>query len=111
LYAAHVKREAVLEMRARRDAIVSGAWGNSNLDQEEGQRMKLISAIDDAYEDAVMTIYGGVPAEREVDLKEDPFFSAMKLPELEAPGDEVDVQFGKDMTLAELLKNVEVDQS
>jgi hypothetical protein len=106
MYEAHVRREAVMELRHRRDSIVGGAWANPNFDGEGGDRRQFLETIDEMFENSVSRIYGFAQPEDEVDFATDPFFAAMKLPEL---ADDSAVEMGRDPKLSEMLSRVEID--
>ncbi len=80
MFEAHAKRQAVERMHLIKNAIVSGLWGNSNYDDENNTREKALSEIDTNFEQAMAAVYEG--ADKEID-KDDPFFGAMKVPEID----------------------------
>ena len=83
LYKAHAKRKSIESAEATRNAMIGGLWANSNFDDDKGTRDKAIRDINQSFYDTITSIYNG-DAE-EIDLKEDPFFAAMKLPDI--PGE------------------------
>ena len=64
--------------------MIAGVWGNSNYDDENDSRSKLLKEIDNFYNEAVNQIYN-IPGEYqdEIDYENDPFFAAIKRPKLE----------------------------
>lgn len=81
LYEAHLKRKAVESAEATKNAMVSGLWGNSNFDDDKNTRKKALIEIENSYNEAVLNVYNK-KKQVEIDFKEDPFFAAMKIPDV-----------------------------
>ena len=110
MYVAHVRREAVASVTRSRDAIVSGMWANPNFDSSENRNVRTdaLREVDEHWETAVQRIYGHSP--EDVDLSENPFFAAMKVPELPSEFSEQDVKSVEEKAeLAQLASTI--DQS
>jgi hypothetical protein len=78
-YEAHAKRLAVKQAVDHRNAMVTGLWANSNLDDGKDTRKQFLTEIDNSLDETLATIYG--KKEPEIDFNTDPFFAAMKLPD------------------------------
>jgi hypothetical protein len=83
LWERHARRKAAEDIRSLRNAMIGGLWGNSNYDpQKEGAeapRTKALREMNERFDEAIAVVLGHrQPVE--VDLKNDPFFAAMKLP-------------------------------
>ena len=80
MFEAHAKRMAVQRVGELRNAMVAGAWSNSNYDDDKNSRQTLLNRIDEFYDYAQARIYGDPSAFLdEIDM-DDPFFAAMKRP-------------------------------
>lgn len=92
MYLAYVRREAVRNVTASRDAMVAGIWGNPNFDSQENKNLRsdLLRDVDEQLETAIQRIYGNDP--ETVDLSENPFFSAIRVPELPSQFSEQDLK-------------------
>lgn len=73
---AFLRRETVAAMEARKLAMISGLYGNSNLDGEGSPRAKMITEIDAQFAEAIANLYDP-PTEKEDDPLDTPFFKAM----------------------------------
>lgn len=82
MYEAHAKRVAVERVHRLRDAMVSGAWANSNYDDEHNTREKLLKGIDAFAQEAVASIYGAKEQEEQIDTSH-PFWAAAKVPSVQ----------------------------
>jgi hypothetical protein len=93
-----MRRKAVEQIDARRNAIISGLWSNSNYDsQEKGKeapREAMLVSVDQAHDDAIESVYS---ERRQTDVevsqdgfrtldREDPFFAPTKLEHLDKDG-------------------------
>lgn len=96
LYSAFARRKAIERVMSLKEAMVSGVWGNSNYDDKD-TRLKLLKEIDDSFRRAMDRI-NGLTVEEEIDPA-DPFFAAMKVPEID-DGVEANEDFAE--ALAEL---------
>jgi len=65
-----MKRKAVDEARAVKNAMVSGLWSNSNYDDEKGTRKKALEDIENNYQETINIIYNGEES-YEVDMNQD----------------------------------------
>lgn len=86
MFTAHAKRKAIAQCIATKNAMIAGAWGNSNYDQQEegkeGPRRSVLEQIEDGFMRAVTEIRTGEkPQEEEIDWT-DPFFAAIKAPRI-----------------------------
>lgn len=81
MYAAFAKRKLVEGLESRRDAMIAGLWGNPNFDGEDAgdARQRALREIDEQLDRAIEIVYGG---EEHID-PDDPFFSAMSVPEVD----------------------------
>lgn len=70
LFEAFMKRKAVDEARAVKNAMVSGLWSNSNYDDEKGTRKKALEDIENNYQETINIIYNGEES-YEVDMNQD----------------------------------------
>lgn len=77
LFEAFMKRKAVDEARAVKNAMISGLWSNSNYDDEKGTRKKALEDIENNYQETINIIYNGVES-YEVNMDQ-PFWAAMNL--------------------------------
>jgi len=64
--------------------MISGVWANSNYDDENKTRDKLLHSIDEFAERAIQRIYGIVPASDHTQDLDSPFFKAMKRPNIDS---------------------------
>jgi hypothetical protein len=80
MYAAMVKRQAAEEITRRKLMLVSALYANTNYDEKEARRNEVLREIEQSFDEAVDVLYGGGPVEEET--KGNPFFDAMKLPEV-----------------------------
>lgn len=79
LYDAHAKRMALQRVTELKNAMIAGAWSNSNYD-DENAREKLLNRIDEFYDHAQKMIYEDPDLHEEKIDENDPFFAAMKRP-------------------------------
>lgn len=70
-------------MEARKLAIISGLYANTNLDSKENSRAKAIKEIEDNFRQAIVELYN--PSDKEENIKDNPFFEA-----IEVPGGDID---------------------
>jgi len=110
MYEAHVKREAVERLTDVKNAMVAGLWANSNLDDGKNTRQKMLQDIEETFSSALHEIYTGRTPEVDVDLKNDPFFAAMKIPG-EEPQEASSTTVPDRTTTTEKLREIEVDQA
>lgn len=81
-YEAFGKRKVIQSLERRKLAMIGGMHGNSNLSGED--LAKAVHAIEESFDDAIASVYGSFDDDEvEAALKDNPFFSAMKLPEIE----------------------------
>lgn len=78
-YGAFVKRKAAEELEKHRLAMISGIWGNTNFDEEQGTaRQKFVEALQESVDDKIATIYGMAPKSDDFEIDEkNPFWAAM----------------------------------
>jgi hypothetical protein len=86
MFEAHAKREAIRRCVETKNAMLAGAWANSNYDaQEEGKegaRRQMLEQIESGFQTAVTEIRTGRRDEKaEIDWT-DPFFAAIKAPRI-----------------------------
>jgi hypothetical protein len=86
-YEAHLKRKAVDKLDAAKNALVSGLWSNPNLDDGKNTRQNILRQIEESFKDAIDSVYNK-KEEPDIDFKKDPFFAAMKLPDLDPSSEE-----------------------
>lgn len=82
MYNAHARRITVERMDAVRNAVISGIWANTNIDdtkEQKGLRADILQKLFDNHMESVRRVYGVETAE-DLDLKSDPLFAAMKVP-------------------------------
>ena len=83
-----MKREQAEKAVLERHAYLAGILSNPNLDDGKGTKRKVLEDIDTDYQNTLRSIYN-INIGEEVDLKEDPFFKAMKVPGVDyIPGEE-----------------------
>ncbi len=82
LYSAHIKRLAVKEATDVKNAMISGLWANTNLDDGKQTRQNLLREIEESYQNSISLIYSRQDAEIDYELESDPLFSAMNLDEV-----------------------------
>lgn len=82
MFIAHAKRSAVERIHEVKNAMVAGIWANSNYDDGEDTRKNLLAQVDSFVDSAIASIYGQEVEEEEIDTN-NPFFAAMKLPEID----------------------------
>jgi hypothetical protein len=86
-YEAYIKREAAYRAALERNAYITGILANTNLDDNKNTKRNTLESIDTDYQNSLKSIYN-INIE-EVDLREDPFFKAMKIPGVDfIPGEE-----------------------
>lgn len=73
------KRKAIDRATDVRNAMIAGMWANTNLDDNKGTRSQHLEEIQHSYDQTVKEIYTGI-REEDIDLNQDPFFAAMKVP-------------------------------
>ena len=105
LYEAHVKREQTDKAANERLAYITGIIANTNLDDGKQSKTRALESIDINYQDMVKSIYNVIEKDI-VDLKNDPFFAAMKIPGQYEPEESTTVPEPHD----EVAPEIEVDQ-
>lgn len=65
-------------MEARKLAIISGLYSNSNLDDGKNTRQKMIGEIEENFREAIIRLYD--PLEETDQIKDNPFFDAINVP-------------------------------
>lgn len=65
-------------MEARKLAMISGLYANTNLDDGKNTRSKMINEIEEKFQDAIIELYE--PQEKIDPIKDNPFFDAMNVP-------------------------------
>lgn len=83
---AFARRKTVDVMEARKLAMISGLYANTNLDDDKGTRSKIIGELEDQFAEAIANLYDPQP---EVELKGNPFFDAMNVPGSELSDEEI----------------------
>ncbi len=78
MYLAHVKREAVMRATEVRNAMISGMWSNSNLDDGKGSRTQALTEIEENFQNTIRLIYSGKDPNDDI-LLNHPLFTAMNL--------------------------------
>lgn len=76
LYRAHVRRKAIEEATAYKNAMVSGLMGNTNLDDGKQTRQNILNDIEERHLETIFTIYNG-KIDEELDYESDPLFAAI----------------------------------
>jgi hypothetical protein len=61
--------------------MISGLWSNSNWDDEKQTRRRALLEIEESFKEAVINVYN--KRVKEISFKDDPFFAAMKLPDID----------------------------
>ena len=97
LFKAFSRRKAAERVTRLKESMISGVWGNSNYDDKDA-RTKILREIDRTFSSAIAGIYGAAAADAEID-PDDPFFSAMKVPEMD---EEAAIGDDRESLLAEL---------
>jgi hypothetical protein len=77
MYDAHVRRCTARDLESRRLATVSGVMGNSNFEGGE----EAMTRIEEDFDDIIASVYGVKKAD-DWNFADDPFFAAMKLPDV-----------------------------
>lgn len=81
-YESFSKRKITEQLEDRKNAMIAGLHGNSNF---SGEALgKAVQSIEDSFSEAVAALYRPADAEDEAEkaLKENPFFTSMKVPEI-----------------------------
>jgi len=93
LYRAHVRRKAIEEATAYKNAMVAGLHANTNLDDGKQTRQNLLNDIENRHLETINLIYNG-KTDEELDYESDPLFAAIKLddpvPTTDTNDDEID---------------------
>lgn len=76
-----MKRKAVEDAARTKEAMISGLWGNANFDDDKNTRRKALVEIENSFQEVVLNVYNK-ERQKEIEFKEDPFFAAMKVPEV-----------------------------
>lgn len=79
MYLAHSKRVAVDRATGVRDAMISGMWSNSNLDDGKDTRSKALMEIEESYQNTLISIYNEDHQEEQIDLDRHPLFTEMNI--------------------------------
>lgn len=85
MFGSHAKRLAAERIHNLKNAMISGVWANSNYDDENETREKILQEIDGFAEESLAVIYGyKQPSEyqQEMDMAK-PFWSAMRVPTID----------------------------
>lgn len=78
---AFLKRKIVESMEARKLAMISGLYSNTNLDDDKGTRTKIIKELEEQFSEAIAELYE--PSEKKPDpLEDNPFFAGLNAEEL-----------------------------
>lgn len=77
-------------MEARKLAMISGLYANTNLDDGKGTRAKIIGELEEQFAEAIAELYEPTPDEP---LKGNPFFEAMNVPGSELTDEQI-AQYG-----------------
>lgn len=88
LYEAHIKRESSKTALLERNAYITGLLANTNLDDNKNTKRNMLENVDTDYENKLRSIYNVIS--KEIDLKDDPFFAAIKIPRYDAPEEATD---------------------
>lgn len=75
-----MKRKTVEAMEARKLAMISGLYANTNLDEKEGQRAKIIQDLEAKFSESVAELYE--PSENQPDPFDNPLFKAMNVEQM-----------------------------
>lgn len=98
LMAAWSRRKEADRLEARRNAIISGLYANPNLDPakegEQGQRLKAVQDIDEAFDEALRRVLFAEEVEKEEreaeeEVKSNPFYRSVRTLMLRLPAAEV----------------------
>lgn len=79
MYVAHSKRLEVERATDVKNAMISGLWSNSNLDDGKNTREQALAEIEQNYQDILRTIYSSNFVAEEIDINTHPLFTAMNL--------------------------------
>lgn len=97
-------------MEARKLAIITGLYANTNYDDGKQTRTRAIHDMEDNFREAIISLYD--PETKEEDLDKDPFFEAIDI-----PGGDIDWEEYaknnpsiKDPPMAELVPDDDIDQ-
>lgn len=75
-----MKRKTVEMMEARKLSMISGLYANTNLDEKEGARAKVIKDLEEKFAEAVAELYE--PSASKPDPFEENFFKGMIIEEM-----------------------------
>ena len=88
MYQAHCRRLEVDRATDVKNAMISGLWSNSNLDDDKNTRQNALTEIEESYQETIRLIYSRESTEDpEIDIDELPFFKAMNFDWAEAVPD------------------------
>ena len=76
MYRAHVRRKAIEEATAYKNAVVGGLNANTNLDDGKQTRQNILNDIEQRHLDTINSIYNG-KSDEELDYEKDPLFAAI----------------------------------
>lgn len=83
MYAAFSKRKVAEELTQRKLLLVASLWANTNMDDPKANRQDAITKLEESFDEAIRSLYdASIKRDEDVDLNEDPFFAAMKIPTL-----------------------------
>ena len=108
IYEAQIKRQKAERAVLERNAYITGILANTNMDDEKQTKKRALESIDTDYENALRSIYN--IKEEEVDLQEDPFFKAMKIPGVDFIPDEEEATVPESTTEFP-VPDIDVDQT
>lgn len=83
MYVAHCRRLEVDRATDVKNAMISGLWANTNLDDGQNTRSQALREIEDNYQETLKLIYSREPVQIEPDIMEIPLFKAMKLDDVD----------------------------
>lgn len=111
MFAAHLKREMAETVLARRLAMITGAWANTNFDMEENDRGGWLESIDESTDQMIDAIYGSTAAAAREEIPwEDPLFGKMKETVYADPLSEDEIERAK-LSTGKFEVKLEVDQA
>lgn len=86
LFEAFIRRQIVEELKERKLSQINALMANTNYDNPEADRNRIIQGLEDNFEEAVAMIYNPEEMERREQLmKTSPFFTAMRVPQIDVP--------------------------
>lgn len=113
MYEAHSKRKAIEKITRLKEAMITGVWANSNYDAakkgQESPRSRILADIDERFDKAIAMIDGKTEDEYSGFDREDPFFSAMDVPQISYGEDGPEIAAKRESTVDDF--EMEFDQS